>query len=58
MVMIIEGIYVTPKIKEINVIHNPSSIEHNLFKNVSKKSLLCDKHKFKRLSMALMMSYG
>ena len=29
-------------------------LEHNLFKNVSKESLFCDKRKFKRLNMALM----
>ena len=33
-------------------------LEHNLIKNVSKESLFRDKRKFKRLNMALMISYG
>ena len=33
-------------------------LEHNSLKNASKESLFCDKRKFKRLIMALMMPYG
>ena len=33
-------------------------LEHNLFKNVPKESLFCDKNRFKTLNMALMMPYA
>ena len=34
------------------------SLEHNLYKNVSKGPIFCDKSKLKRLKMASMICYG